>query len=86
MIGKPLKPKCPVCNEEGIDNLNMIITIITEQPLSLLRRLPDNQPINPETSLNSSWVLWDNKANTIICRSCGFSSSRYQDFEDQRTL
>ncbi len=80
MIHIPLNPCCSKCKTEGIDNLNMIISIKTEQPLSYFRELPNKININLKTSRNSSWVNWEDDNNTIVCRNCGFTSKNYSEF------
>lgn len=59
--------KCPKCGYE----VNMIIEIITEQKSSYFNQLPSKISLNPKTSLNSSWVLWD-KPLRWICTCCKF--------------
>lgn len=69
----PISPKCPKCEKEGIENLNMIISITTEQPLVFYRQLPTRISLRLKTSHNSAWVNWDKM--TIICKSCGYSNT-----------
>jgi uncharacterized protein YbaR (Trm112 family) len=79
MIDIPNAPCCPSCKTKGIDNLNMIFTIITEQPLAYFKKIPTRISLNKKTSLNSSQVNWEK--GRIICRKCGFSSKNPDDFE-----
>jgi hypothetical protein len=81
MIDKPINPVCPNCLTSGIDNLNMIITLTTEQPLKYFHSLPSSISLSPKTSHNSSWVNWDSPHASIICRNCGYSSTDPDDFE-----
>ena len=57
--------QCPKCSHE----VNMIIEILTEQKSRYFNRLPTRISLNPRTSLNSSWVLWD-KPLRWICPNC----------------
>jgi len=82
MIDKPLYPKCPRCHTVGIDNLNMIISMITEQPLRYYRKLPKTIEISPDTSHNSAWINWDSEHANVICRNCGYCSGELDAFED----
>lgn len=80
-------PKCPYCKKEGVDNLNMVITIITEQPLSFYKQLPNMISLNRKSSANSSYVIWDNM--TVTCRACGYASkdiSVFSTFKDKSIL
>lgn len=81
MVDIPLNPYCPNCQTEGLDNLNMIINITTEQPLSFFKKMPTNISLNRKDAHNSAWINWDSKASSIICKSCGYSSSDPNLFE-----
>lgn len=87
MIGIPIEPCCPNCKTEGLGNLNMIISITTEQPLKYYRRLPSRIGLRLRTSHNSSMVNWDNpRLNSIICRNCGFSGKDVDLFEKSKSI
>lgn len=75
----PAKPKCPHCEAEGIENLNMIISITTEQPLAFYRHLPTRISLRLRTSHNGSMVNWDKM--TIMCRACGYSNKDADAFD-----
>lgn len=81
MIFKPQKPCCPNCKVEGIDNLNMIITLITEQPLSDFKKLPSRISLKRRDAHNGTWAMWHDKGNSIICKNCGYSTTSALKFE-----
>jgi len=85
MLDIPLEPRCPNCGTEGVENLNMIIKIMTEQPLKYFKKLPGKISLSPRTSHNGAWVDWDSDRNNIICRKCGYScrdSSKFEGYKE----
>ncbi len=78
MINIPYKPCCSKCKTVGLDNLDMIISIRTKQPLEYYKNLPDKLDIN----YGKSMVTWEEKNNLIICKNCGFTSNDYKKFEE----
>lgn len=81
MIMIPNNPRCSRCGTRGLDNLNMMLIIETEQPLFYYKNLPNELPLSHSGFKSTAWVNWAQKQGQVVCKTCNHKGD-FSEFED----
>lgn len=65
-----------ICPECGCNKINIVLSILTEQPVEYLRKLPRHLDLN--RSPMGSWVNWDDVRYT--CEQCRYTNKQDDKF------